>query len=78
MFISLSALSLCDEKYYIRFRRILQVFFEKISEDDFPEDPAGEVISPPCALQQKRTAFAILFISFISYIRSPAMPKTLR
>ena len=24
MFISLSALSLCDEKYYIRFRRILQ------------------------------------------------------
>ena len=41
MFISLSALSLCDEKYYIRFRRILQGVLEKFSKRFSGQGSAG-------------------------------------
>ena len=58
MFISLSALSLCDEKYYIRFCRILQVVFEKIFGMVFRARFGRQPISRPCdrhrlRLQQK-------------------------
>ena len=71
MFISLSALSLCDEKYYIRFRRILQVFFEKIFGTVFRARFGRQPISRPCdrrrlRLQPKRRCK----ITIISFSRS--------
>ena len=71
MFISLSALSLCDEKYYIRFRRILQVVFEKIFGMVFRARFGRQPISRPCdrrrlRLQPKRRCE----ITIISFSRS--------
>ena len=71
MFISLSALSLCDDKYYIRFCRILQVVFEKIFGMVFRARFGRQPISRPCdrrrlRLQQKRRCE----ITIISFSRS--------